>query len=206
MNLLRRWYDQLSRLSIYLPVALMGLLVLASYWLLRLTPPPAEPEPERPVSEKPDFFMRGFTVKSFDEQGQLKSEVRGTEARHHPHNDTLVIDNARVRAVSEEGLTSTARSDVLTSNAEGTDMLLEGEAQVVRQAGRGADGKPTPRLEFHGPVLRVRTDPERITSDQPVLLIRGNDQVKGDNLYYSGGDSRVADIKGRVNATMAPRP
>ncbi|MFP5466743.1 MAG: LPS export ABC transporter periplasmic protein LptC [Gammaproteobacteria bacterium] len=206
MKLLRHWFDQLSRLSIYLPVALMGLLVLASYWLLRITPPATPPEPERPVSEKPDFFMRGFSVKSFDEQGRLKSEVRGTEARHHPHNDTLVIDNARIRAVSEQGLTSTARSDLLTSNAEGTDMLLEGQAEVVRQAGRSADGKLTPRMEFHGPVLRVRTDPERVTSDQPVLLIRGNDQITGDNLDYLGGEDRVADIDGRVNATLAPRP
>lgn len=206
MNLLRRWYDQLSKLSIYLPVALMGLLVLASYWLLRITPPAPPPAPDQPVSEKPDFFMRGFAVKSFDEQGRLKSEIRGTEARHHPHNDTLVIDNARIRAVSEQGLTSTARSDLLTSNDEGTDMLLEGEAQVVRQAGRDASGKLMPRLEFHGPVLRVRTDPERVTSDQPVLLIRGSDQITGDNLDYLGGDARLADIEGRVNATLAPRP
>src|SRR5690606_6552614 len=87
----RRWQDALSRLSIYLPVMLMGLLALASYWLLRITPAPAQPEPERPVTEHPDFFMRGFAVKAFDERGRIKSEVRGTEGRHYPHNETLVI-------------------------------------------------------------------------------------------------------------------
>lgn len=203
--LLRRGFDLLSRLSIYLPIALMGLLALATYWLLQITPLPPEPEPERPVSEQPDFFMRGFAVRTFDDSGRIKTEVLGTEARHHPHNDTMVIDNARVRARSDKGLLSTARSDVLTSNDEGTDMLLEGNAQVQRQGGRDADGRVIPRLEFHGPVLRVRTDPERITSDQPVLLIRGNDQITADTLDYTGDEARTADLQGRVNATLAPR-
>lgn len=203
--LLRRGFDLLSRLSIYLPIALMGLLALATYWLLQITPLPPEPEPERPVSEQPDFFMRGFAVRTFDDSGRIKTEVLGTEARHHPHNDTMVIDNARVRARSDKGLLSTARSDVLTSNDEGTDMLLEGNAQVQRQGGRDADGRVIPRLEFHGPVLRVQTDPERITSDQPVLLIRGNDQITADTLDYTGDEARTADLQGRVNATLAPR-
>jgi lipopolysaccharide export system protein LptC len=205
MKLLWRALDLLSNLSIYLPIVLMGLLALATYWLLSITPAPQEPEPPRPVSEQPDFYMRGFAVKTFDERGRIKSEVRGTEARHHPHNDTLVIDNARVRSVSERGLTSTARADVLTSNADGTDMLLEGEAQVVRQGGRDADGRVAQRVEFHGPELRVRTEPERITSDLPVLLIRGDDQIRADRLDYTGDDARVADMQGRVTATLAPR-
>lgn len=205
MKLLRQGFDLLSRLSIYLPVVMMALLALGTYWLLRITPPPPEPESERPVSEQPDFFMRGFAVRTFDGQGRIRTELRGTEARHHPHNDTLVIDNARVRSRSDEGLISTARADLITSNAEGTDMLLEGEAQVQRQGGRDTSGKLAPRLEFHGPVLRVRTQPERITSEQPVLLIRGNDQITADSLDYTGDDARVADLQGRVNATLAPR-
>lgn len=205
MKWLRQWFDLFSRLSIYLPIMLMALLALATYWLLQITPPPPEPEPERPVSEQPDFFMRGFAVRTFDDDGRIKTEVLGTEARHHPHNDTMVIDNARVRSRSEKGLLSTARADVLTSNADGTDMLLEGRAQVQRQGGRTVDGTVTPRLEFHGPVLRVRTEPERIQSDQPVLLIRGNDQITANQLDYTGDDARIADLQGRVNATLAPR-
>lgn len=203
----RRWQDALSRLSIYLPVMLMGLLALASYWLLRITPAPAQPEPERPVTENPDFFMRGFAVKAFDERGRIKSEVRGTEGRHYPHNETLVIDNARIRAVSDKGLVSSATANQITSNDESTDFLLEGDAVVVRQAGRDANGRLIPRVEFHGPVLRVLTEPkERILSDQPVLLIRGNDQITADTLDYTGDEARVADLEGRVNATFAPKP
>lgn len=203
----RHWQDLLSRLSIYLPVMLMVLLALGSYWLLRLTPAPAEPAPERPVTRQPDFFMRGFVIKSFDERGQIKNEVRGTEGRHYPHNQTLVIDDARIRSVSDKGLVSSATARQITSNDGATDFLLEGDAVVVRQGGRGEGGRLVPRVEFHGPVLRVLTEPkERVLSDQPVLLVRGNDQVTADSLDYTGNDDRVADLKGRVNATFAPRP
>ena len=104
-------------------------------------------------------------------------------------------------------MVSSATALQITSNDEQNDFLLEGDAVVVRQAGRDESGRVIPRVEFHGPVLRVQTEPrERITSDQPVLLIRGNDQITADMLDYIGDDARVADFDGRVNATFAPRP
>ena len=47
----------------------MGLLALASYWLLRATPATELPQAARPVSSEPDYFMRRFSVKAFDAKG-----------------------------------------------------------------------------------------------------------------------------------------
>jgi lipopolysaccharide export system protein LptC len=204
---LGRWRDLLSRLSIYLPVVLMGLLVLASYWLLRVTPAPVQPEPEMPVSEDPDFYVRRFVVKAFDENGRIRAELRGSEGRHYPHNATLVIDEANVRSISDKGLVSRASALRITANDEQTEFLLEGDAVVVREEGKDAEGRVIPRAEFHGPQLLVITRPqERVLSDQPVLLIRGKDQITADTLDYTGNDIRVAEFHGRVNALFAPRP
>ena len=73
-----------DRLSIYLPVMLMGLLALGTYWLVRITPTTSAPEPEQQVRHEPDYFMRTFSVKTFNEKGQLQSEVNGIEGRHFP--------------------------------------------------------------------------------------------------------------------------
>ena len=89
-----RWWDQMS---IYLPVLLMMLLALASYWLLRATPIPEEPGPKPEVTHEPDYFMQRFSVKVFEPSGTLKTELYGTAARHHPDVGTLVVDAARVR-------------------------------------------------------------------------------------------------------------
>lgn len=194
----------LDRLSIYLPVLLMGLLALASYWLLRATPMPEAPQVARPMSSEPDYFMRGFSVKAFDLTGALKSEVVGDEARHHPDDDRIEIDNARIRNIGPEGRPTVASAKLVTTNADNSQFILEGNAVVVRDAAVGANGEVLPRLEFQGEYLKVFVDPERVVSDKPVVLLRGTDRLVADTLDYRG-DVGVADFKGRVKVQLIPR-
>jgi lipopolysaccharide export system protein LptC len=191
-------------MSIYLPVLLMGLLALASYWLLRATPAPEAPMAERPVSSEPDYFMRRFSVKSFDAKGTLKTEVFGVEARHFPATDMVEIDNARIRHIGDQGLPTLATARLVTTNGDNTEFVMRGDAVIVREAGPGADGEPLPRLEFHGEFLHIFLEPDRIVSDRPVTLLRGNDRLVADTLDYTGED-QVAQFKGRVKVQLAPR-
>lgn len=196
-----RFWDQLS---IYLPILLMGVLALGSYWLLRATPIPQVAAVEREPVHEPDYRMQRFSVKVFDANGRIKTEVYGTEGRHYPDTDTLEIDKARIRNYSPEGLLTTATAQRVTSNADSTEFVLEGDAVVVRQAGKNAAGKRLPRLEFHGEYLRVLTKWDILASDKPVLLIRDNDQMRAESLLYRG-DRQTAVLKGRVQVQMQPR-
>ncbi len=198
----RRLWD---RFSIYLPVLLMGLLALASYWLLQATPEPPEPVAERPLSSEPDYFMRRFSVKVFDANGALKTEVFGAEARHRPDTDTTEIDNARVRSIGPSGQLTSATARRIIANGSNTEFLLDGDAVVIRETAPQATGEALPRLEFRGESLKIFTEPERVLSDQPVLLVRGNDRMAADTLDYRGGNERVAVLNGRVRVTLAPR-
>lgn len=196
------WWD---RLSIYLPIMLMGLLALASYWLLRATPEAPEPAAERPVTSDPDYFMRDFSVRSFDAAGQLHAEVVGDEARHHPNDDRVEIDNARIRNLAASGATMTAVAHRVTTNADNTVFVLEGDAVVVREGGRNPAGEALPRLEFRGEFLRVELEPvERVMSDQPVQLLRNGDRINAQTLDYRG-DAQIADFTGRVRVQLFPR-
>lgn len=199
-----RFYQFWDQLSIYLPVLLMGLLALASYWLLRATPIPEPPPEERELTHVPDYYMQRFSVKVFDANGRIRSEVVGSEGRHYPDTDTLEIDKARIRNYSPEGQLTTATAQRVTSNSDSTEFILEGDAIVIRQAGKNAAGKRLPRLEFHGEYLRVLTKWDILSSDQPVLLIRDNDQMRADSLFYRG-DRQSAVLKGRVQVQMQPR-
>lgn len=200
----RRKRQLIDRMSIYLPVLLMGLLALASYWLLRATPAPETPMAERPVSSEPDYFMRRFSVKSFDAKGTLKTEVFGVEARHFPATDMVEIDNARIRHIGDQGLPTLATARLVTTNGDNTEFVMRGDAVIVREAGQGADGEPLPRLEFRGEFLHIYLEPDRIVSDRPVTLLRGNDRLVADTLDYTGED-QVAQFKGRVKVQLAPR-
>lgn len=200
-RLARRLLDQVT---VYLPLLLMGLLALGSYWLLRATPEIQPPLPERAPSHEPDYFMRNFSVRTYDAQGRLKTEVFGTEARHYPDTDTLEVDQARIRSVSPEGRLTTASAQRVTTNADQSEYILRGQARVVREAFQPPSGRALPRLEFQGEHLRVLNQDERVESDQPVLLLRGSDRLEGDTLIYDE-KTGVADLRGRVRAQLHPR-
>jgi lipopolysaccharide export system protein LptC len=192
-----------DRISVYLPVILMGLLALGTYWLARNTPGLAPAFGIRPPTHEADYFLRGFSVKSFDPNGRLKSEIHGTEARHFPDTDTMEIDLPRIRAYDEKGALTVATANKAISNADGSQVQLIGNAVVTREAPK-SNGVVPPRLEIRGEFLHAFMDQERVKSDKPVTLKRGNDVFEADSMQYDNLD-RVLELRGRVHGTLQSR-
>lgn len=199
--MIRQGWDQFS---LYLPVLLMGLLALGTWWLVRNAPMPQLPAVERGPSNQPDYFMKSFSVKSFDASGRLQSEVQGEVARHFPNTDTLEIEKARMRSVSPEGQLTLATADRALTNADASEVQLFGNAVVTREPVPGKPGAPRqPRMEFRSEFLHAYTKTERVRSDKPVVLIRGNDQFTADGMDYDNLD-QVMQLRGRVRGILQP--
>ena len=67
-----------ERMSVYLPVILMGFIALGTYWLARNTPTAGGPAQTQVQAKlEPDSFMRRFSAKSFVASGRLKNEIFG---------------------------------------------------------------------------------------------------------------------------------
>ena len=196
---LRVW----DRISIYLPVVLMGVLALGTYWLVRNSPVFGMPEAAKSARHDVDYFMRKFTIKSFGETGQLKSEIYGVEGRHYTESDTLEIDQPRILSISDAGRPVTSTGNRALSNGDGSEVQLFGNARVVREAVAGNDGKVLPRMEFRGEFLHAFVNEERVKSHLPVVLIRGTDQFTGDTFAYDNL-SGIAELKGRVKGQLIP--
>lgn len=197
--------DALDRVTIYLPVILTALLALGTYWLVRNAPKLLEPTVKEAPTHDPDYFMRDFVVKNFLPSGNLRSELFGKEGRHYPDNDTMEVDQVRMRAISPEGLVTQATANRGLSNGDGSEIQLFGNAVVVREAATGTSGRPVPRLEFRGEFLHAYLDTERVTSNKPVTLIRGTDRFTADTLDYDNL-SGVANLQGRVRGQLMPSP
>ena len=192
-----------DQVSIYLPIILMGLMALGTYWLARNTPVFSLPEAARPPRHDPDYYMRDFSVKTFDPGGRLKSEVFGSEARHYPDTDTLEIDKPRIRAYNARGELTVATAVKALTNADGSEVQLIGDAKVTREATKGADGRSAPTLEFRGEFLHAFLTAEKVKSHKPVTLIRGGDRFTADSLDFDNVD-RVVGLDGRVRGTLTP--
>jgi lipopolysaccharide export system protein LptC len=190
--------------SLYLPLVMMALLAVGTYWLVRNTPAAYEAEAARPMSHQVDYFMRQATVKTFDETGRLKTELSGAEARHYVDTETLEIDKARMRSTGLDGRLTTATANKALSNDAGSEVQLMGDAVVVRQPLQNPDGSWLPRLQFTGEFLHVFLNEDRVTSHLPVVLKRGSDEFSGDTFAYDNLD-QVANLRGRVKGLLIPR-
>lgn len=202
ITLIRAGWD---RLSLYLPVLLMGLLALGTYWLVRSTPMLLPAEQETAVGHDADYFMRKFSVKTFDGMGRLKSEVLGADARHFPDTDSLEIDLVRIRSFNDEGRLTTATASRALTNSDASEVQLIGNARVVRELTVDKTGRTQPSVEFRGEYLHAFMNTERIESNKPVELIRGKDQFTADSMAFDNV-SRVIQLRGRVKGTLVPEP
>lgn len=202
LRLISLWWHQAS---LYLPVALMGLLALASYWMVSRSPAPEEPRPPREVTTDPDYFMRDFAVRTFDANGQLLTEIEGLELRHYPADNTVHVEQASLRAVNEQGRLTTAQAQSLVTNDAQTFYEMTGDVTIVREAWVLPNGQRLPRLEFRGESIRYDVALEELRSDQPVTLTRDRDQMRANSMIYRQ-DRAEAILEGRVRATLQPRP
>lgn len=192
-----------ERISVYLPIILMGLMALGTYWLARNTPALGTDEARRAEAHEPDNLMRRFSIKTFDPSGRLKSEVFGAEARHYPDTDTIEIDQPRIRSFNLRGELTVATARLGVSNADGTEVQLIGDAVVTREAVTGKDGQARPRLQVRGEFLHAFLDSERVASHKPVELTRGENRFTADSLEYDNLE-QVMNLRGRVRGTLLP--
>lgn len=205
LSLLMRVRRVFDRLAVYLPLVLMGLMAMTSYWLVRSTPKFSEMEIEAPPRHEPDYYMRDFSVKVFTAEGRLKSEIVGLEGRHYPDTDTLEIDQPRIRILGEQGSITTATAVRGLVNADGSEAQLFNNAVVVREASVNAQGVSVPRSELQSEFLHFFGNTEKVRSHLPVVMIRGaGDRFTGDGMGFDNL-GRTMEINGRVRGVMQPR-
>jgi lipopolysaccharide export system protein LptC len=202
------WYQRLRDLAgTYLPLLLMLLLALGTWWLVRNTPLAESPGEPGPVRSEPDYTMRNFVVERFDKNGRLKARVQGEQLRHYADSDRIEIDQARVRAVSEDGGVTLAQARRAITNGDGSEVQLLGDARVTRS---GPQGEP---IEFRGEFLHAFLNTERVRSHLPVSVYRDGSEFHAAGMEYdhlSGLLRLQGHIRARLlpskNPVSAPRP
>jgi lipopolysaccharide export system protein LptC len=192
-----------ERFLLYLPMVVMGVLALGTYWLVRTSPTDNAPTIERPAGHEPDYFMQSFTVKTFDAKGHIRSEVRGDQARHYSDTLWMEIDGIHIRSFDAKGRLTTATAKRGLTNEDNSEVQLLGNAVVVREADAGAGAKANPRMEYRGEFLHAFMNTEKIKSHKPVELLRGNDRFTADTLDFDNID-QVLELHGRVRGILVP--
>lgn len=193
---LRLW----DALSLYLPILLMGLLALGSWWLVRTAPKPAVSTTHALPSDQPDYRLENFSTQQFDAQGQLRSQLWGEAARHFPSTDSFEVDQVRTRSLGLNGVVSTTSAARGISNSDSSEVQLLGNAEVRRSYPAGT----APDMVLQGEFLHAWPHEERVRSHLPVVLQRGADRFTGNNLEYDNL-SQVLQLTGQVRGELQPK-
>ncbi len=199
MNRLARLFW--DRLSIYLPILLMGMAALATWWLVRGLPAPKPLDPSRAVRHEPDYTVNDLKLRSFDPDGRLKSELAGQAAMHYPDTDTLVLTDVRLKGYGQEGWLTVGRANTATSNRDGSSVTLSGAVRLERRTlGTSGAAKTT----FFGEQLDYTRNPNRIRSDASVRVERGRDWFTANRMVLDDNAGTLV-LDGAVKAQFSPR-
>ena len=190
-----RWRELLGA---YLPLVLMALLALGTWWLVKNTPRPSAGEDSAGVRSDPDYEMRDFAITRFAPDGRATVRLEGARLRHYPDTDRIEIETARIHARTPDGRVTQAQAARALANGDASEWQLSGGARVTAQTRTG------PPLEIEGEFLHVFVQPEKVRSHKPVVLVRGDSEFTADSLDYDNLD-RVLELRGRVRGQIAPR-
>ena len=194
-----------DRLTLYLPVALMALLALISYWLVRTAPGDKAPEAVALYDNAPDYFLHSFSAQSFNADGKVVRQVQGAVGRHFPDTKWTEVDDFHGQTYGADGAVMLAQAQRSLSNEEATEMQLIGSAQVLRPELHLAGQAPRPRAVYRSEFLHVFTDTGVAKSDVPVEVEYGRNRFRADSMVYDSV-TQILELKGRVKAEFAPPP
>ena len=198
MNRLRLAID---RFALYLPAVLMAIFALGSWWLVRSLPTIFNDVAPKPVRQEPDYYLKSFSVKSFDSQGRLLRELSGDQAQHFPDTDTLDIRNVQLRGQSLEGQRVNASADRALAKGDGSLITLSGNVQI-KQIPSASKGLQTP-TEMRSQEIKAYLDEERLVSDVPIEIRRGSDAFSAQAMKMN---SKTGDyeLSGKVRGVVHP--
>ena len=180
-------------LGVYLPLALMALLALGTWWLLKNTPRLEASEEAAPLRREPDYEMREFAITRFSSDGRVKVRVEGALLRHFPDTDRIEIDSARIHAVAVDGRVTRAHASKALINGDASEWQLSGGARV------SSEPKTGPKLELESEFLHAFVATEKIRSHLPVRVRRDQDEIRAGGLEYDNLTQRL-QLAGPVRA------
>ena len=198
MSLWLRLRRGIDRLTLYLPLLVMAVLAMGSWWLVRSMPELWRAPQTKEVRKEPDYHLAHFATEAFNAQGQRTRQLSGDEARHYPDSEELHIDRVRFAARNEAGQEVQAQALRGIATDDGERVTLLGQVHVLRPA-QGT----LPRLELHGEQVVALQKQERLRSDQPVQIVRGADRFSANAMDLDLKTGQY-QLSGRVRGVLQP--
>lgn len=193
----RRQSVTYDRITTALPLILVAMLAIFTFWLDRL----AQPVPKGvngTSRHDPDYMVEGLTAMRMNESGATAYTLSAKKMVHFPDDDTTLLTTPRLMSLEpgKAPITITARQALVSSNGE--NVYFEDDVHVTR----AAFGDST-EMQMKTSYLHVIPDDRIAQTDQPVVLTDAATTVTASGLQLNS-ETRMLKLQGRVHGTYDP--
>jgi lipopolysaccharide export system protein LptC len=185
-----------TRVTHWLPLALVLLLAVLTLWLQQMIESPVGSEP-RLVGHDPDAVVDRFTVTALDATGAPQYRLSAVRLVHFADNDSLELSEPRfVKRDPGSEITVVAGRGRVSKDYK--EAFFYDDVQLVRVPAAGED-----ELRVRTPYLHVLADRDLATTDRPVNITRGRSTLTGTGMEYSrktGQLTLLSRVRGSFDA------
>jgi lipopolysaccharide export system protein LptC len=153
-----------ERSAILLPLVLLALLALLTFWIDRVVQP-SKPRLDGNNRHDPDYILHDFSTSRTDMDGNLRNQLAAAEMRHYPDDDSTFLIRPRYTLYTINKPYTQIESQRGTVSSNGENVQLMDSVKVVRGAFEDR-GEMTMHTEF----LNINSKDDIATTDRPVVI------------------------------------
>lgn len=186
-----------------MPLLLMGLLTLITFWLVEKNTPPEKSAVARARLHEPDYTIQEGTLSALNEVGATKYRVTGKKLIHYDDDASIDILTPRMRLFQPDKPPVTVKADTGHLDGDLTIMDLYDNAEIFRPAQAATETQPASlRMLASSSYFKVLINDDIIETDRPITLEQGmsimNSTAGG---RFNNVDQSMAlsgQVKGRI--------
>jgi lipopolysaccharide export system protein LptC len=187
----------------FLPIFLMGMLTLGTYWLVQINTPSLELAKEK--RHVADYIMDGIVVTTLGPQGNALYRVVGQRLVHYEDDASSEIFQPIARRFHATKPPITVRSDKAFLNGDMTVLEMVGNANLTRPAQTATTTQAgSARLLMSSNKFTVYMNDDIVKTNQPVILEQGlSVMTSQEGAIFDNVQQKltmIGQVKGRIES------
>jgi lipopolysaccharide export system protein LptC len=195
--------NYISTILKFLPLALMGILTLGTYWMVQLNTP--DTLPNKLKRHVPDYTLEEVTITTLGQSGETKYRIIGNKLTHFEDDASSELTNPIARRFHPTKPPTTVRSDIGLMNGEMSILKLDGNATLTRPAQPASQSEPgSARLFMSSASFTILLNEDIVKTNLPVVLEQGLSVMTSeegavfDNVHQQL--TMVGKVRGRIES------
>ena len=188
-----------------IPVIVMGLLTLASFWFLKKNIVDEQAQPPRVKNHKPDYVFTNARLTVLNPDGTTKYRLLGKEFKHYEDDASIDIVQPRLRLFDPRNppLTVTANNAHVTGDLDIVELFIN--ADISRPAQLNSSGKViNPLLHLQSNYLKFFINDDKMKTHLPVRIQRGESIMTASQGATYDNVNQATSMFGNVQGFIAP--